>query len=210
MFEDLFRLLPGRAGYRPGGIRSRHRDRPLDGRQATRGHDRAFFSVFPPNGAYLRNRINNSSHNSPCGHMVTAPACVVLASHQTSHTPRMDISGHIGRQSGHSVCEVFRGRPVRGTTRRTSRDHAAVRVTIGIRVTNKASGIGWPSDSPRAARRPAVLERRGSRLRLEPGQMMTPPARRGLLDDMENFVREQFDGQVTRPIVVTFTTAKAT
>jgi len=40
--------------------------------------------------------------------------------------------------------------------------------------------------------------------------MMTPPARRGLLDDMENFVREQFDGQVTRPIVVTFTTAKAT
>jgi SAM-dependent methyltransferase len=39
-------------------------------------------------------------------------------------------------------------------------------------------------------------------------QMMTPPARRGLLDDMENFIRQQFDNQVTRPIVVTLTTAK--
>jgi SAM-dependent methyltransferase len=39
-------------------------------------------------------------------------------------------------------------------------------------------------------------------------QMMTPPARRGLLDDMENFVRQQFDNQVTRPIVVTLTTAR--
>jgi trans-aconitate methyltransferase len=38
-------------------------------------------------------------------------------------------------------------------------------------------------------------------------QMMTPPARQGLLDDMENFVRQQFDDQVTRPIVVTLTTA---
>jgi SAM-dependent methyltransferase len=38
-------------------------------------------------------------------------------------------------------------------------------------------------------------------------QMMTPTARRGLLDDMENFVRQQFDNQVTRPIVVTLTTA---
>jgi SAM-dependent methyltransferase len=39
-------------------------------------------------------------------------------------------------------------------------------------------------------------------------QMMTPLARRGLLDDMENFVRQQFDNQVTRPIVVTLTTAR--
>lgn len=38
-------------------------------------------------------------------------------------------------------------------------------------------------------------------------QMMTPPARQGLLDDIENFVRQQFDNQVTRPIVVTLTTA---
>jgi SAM-dependent methyltransferase len=37
--------------------------------------------------------------------------------------------------------------------------------------------------------------------------MMTQPARQGLLDDMEYFVRQQFDNQVTRPIVVTLTTA---
>jgi hypothetical protein len=41
-------------------------------------------------------------------------------------------------------------------------------------------------------------------------QMMTPPARQGLLDDMENFVRQQFNDQVTRPIVVTLTTATVT
>jgi SAM-dependent methyltransferase len=41
-------------------------------------------------------------------------------------------------------------------------------------------------------------------------QMMTPPARQGLLDDMENFVRQQFGNQVTRPIVVTLTTATVT
>jgi SAM-dependent methyltransferase len=41
-------------------------------------------------------------------------------------------------------------------------------------------------------------------------QMMTPPARQGLLDDMENFVRQQFDNQVTRPLVVTLTTATVT
>jgi hypothetical protein len=39
-------------------------------------------------------------------------------------------------------------------------------------------------------------------------QMMTPQARRGLLDDMENFIRQEFDNQVTRPIVVTLTTAQ--
>src|SRR5580692_5671606 len=39
-------------------------------------------------------------------------------------------------------------------------------------------------------------------------QMMTPAARQGLLDDMENFVRQQFGNQVTRPIVVTLTTAR--
>ena len=41
-------------------------------------------------------------------------------------------------------------------------------------------------------------------------QMMTPQARQGLLDDMENFVRQQFGNQVTRPIVVTLTTARVT
>ena len=39
-------------------------------------------------------------------------------------------------------------------------------------------------------------------------QMMTPLARQGLLDDMENFIRQQFGDQVTRPIVVTLTTAR--
>ncbi len=41
-------------------------------------------------------------------------------------------------------------------------------------------------------------------------QMMTPAARQGLLDDMEDFVRHQFGNQVTRPIVVTLTTARVT
>jgi len=41
-------------------------------------------------------------------------------------------------------------------------------------------------------------------------QMMTPAARRGLLDDMEDFVRQQFGDQVTRPVVVTLTTATLT
>jgi SAM-dependent methyltransferase len=39
-------------------------------------------------------------------------------------------------------------------------------------------------------------------------QMMTPPARQGLLDDIEDFIRQQYDDQVTRPIVVTLTTAR--
>jgi len=39
-------------------------------------------------------------------------------------------------------------------------------------------------------------------------QMMTPSARQGLLDDMENFVQQQFGDQATRPIVVTLTTAR--
>jgi len=38
-------------------------------------------------------------------------------------------------------------------------------------------------------------------------QMMTPSARQGLLDDIEDLVRQQFDNQVTRPLVVTLTTA---
>ena len=38
-------------------------------------------------------------------------------------------------------------------------------------------------------------------------QMMQPAARQGLLDDMEAFVEQRFDGQVTRPLVVALTTA---
>lgn len=38
-------------------------------------------------------------------------------------------------------------------------------------------------------------------------QMMTPENRRGLLDDIEAFIIANFSGSVTRPIVVTLTTA---
>lgn len=38
-------------------------------------------------------------------------------------------------------------------------------------------------------------------------QSMEPTSRQSLLDDMEAFVREQFDDRVTRPLVVTLTTA---
>ncbi len=39
-------------------------------------------------------------------------------------------------------------------------------------------------------------------------QMMEPAERSGLLDDIESFVREHFDGQIVRPLVVTLTTAR--
>lgn len=38
-------------------------------------------------------------------------------------------------------------------------------------------------------------------------QMMEEPRRLGLLDDMEAFIRTEFGGRVTRPLVVTLTTA---
>jgi SAM-dependent methyltransferase len=38
-------------------------------------------------------------------------------------------------------------------------------------------------------------------------QMMEPVARQGLLDDIETFIKERFDGHVTRPLVVTLTSA---
>jgi SAM-dependent methyltransferase len=38
--------------------------------------------------------------------------------------------------------------------------------------------------------------------------MMTPSARQGLLDDIETFIQQRYDDQVTRPIVVTLTTAR--
>lgn len=39
-------------------------------------------------------------------------------------------------------------------------------------------------------------------------QMMQPDLRRALLDDMESFVRDEFDNEVIRPLVVTLTTAR--
>jgi hypothetical protein len=41
-------------------------------------------------------------------------------------------------------------------------------------------------------------------------QMMDESARLGLLDAMETFVRDDFGGVVTRPLVVTLTTATLT
>ena len=39
-------------------------------------------------------------------------------------------------------------------------------------------------------------------------QPMPPPQRLGLLDDMESFINEHFDGRVTKPLVATLTTAR--
>ncbi len=41
-------------------------------------------------------------------------------------------------------------------------------------------------------------------------QMMLDADREGLLDDIETFIRNDFDGVVTRPLVVTLTTARLT
>lgn len=41
-------------------------------------------------------------------------------------------------------------------------------------------------------------------------QMMEPQPRQGLLDDMVDFINEHFDGHITRPLVVTLTTARTT
>ncbi len=38
-------------------------------------------------------------------------------------------------------------------------------------------------------------------------QMMNTAERQGLLDDVEAFIHERFGGQITRPLVVTLTTA---
>jgi SAM-dependent methyltransferase len=39
-------------------------------------------------------------------------------------------------------------------------------------------------------------------------QMMEPEEREGLLDDVETFIQERFGGRITRPLVVTLTTAE--
>ena len=41
-------------------------------------------------------------------------------------------------------------------------------------------------------------------------QMMKEPARSGLLDELESLIRTEFGGIVTRPLVVTLTTATLT
>jgi SAM-dependent methyltransferase len=62
-------------------------------------------------------------------------------------------------------------------------------------------GYDWNQTYSAAGYRKLMLSYSGT-------QMMKPSARQGLLDDMENFVRQQFGDQVTRPIVVTLTTAR--
>lgn len=39
-------------------------------------------------------------------------------------------------------------------------------------------------------------------------QMMNSNDRAGLLNDIERFINERFDGHITRPLVVTLTTAR--
>jgi SAM-dependent methyltransferase len=41
-------------------------------------------------------------------------------------------------------------------------------------------------------------------------QMMAAPGRLGLLEEMESFINEHFDGRITRPLVATLTTARRT
>jgi len=56
----------------------------------------------------------------------------------------------------------------------------------------------------------SAAEYRQLMLSLSGTQSMEPATRQCLLDDMEEFVREQFDDQVTLPLVVTLTTATRT
>jgi hypothetical protein len=39
-------------------------------------------------------------------------------------------------------------------------------------------------------------------------QLMNPAQREGLLDEIEAFIQHRFSGQITRPLVVTLTTAR--
>jgi len=53
----------------------------------------------------------------------------------------------------------------------------------------------------------SVAEYRKLMLSYSGTQMMAPPQREGLLDDLEAFITDEFHGQITRPLVVTLTTA---
>ena len=58
----------------------------------------------------------------------------------------------------------------------------------------------WNQTYTAAAYRKLMLSYSGT-------QMMNPADRTGLLDDVETFIQERFSGQITRPLVVTLTTA---
>ena len=59
----------------------------------------------------------------------------------------------------------------------------------------------WDQAYSAAAYRDLMLSYSGT-------QAMTEPARSGLLDDMERFITAEFDGEITRPLVVALTTAR--
>jgi SAM-dependent methyltransferase len=62
-------------------------------------------------------------------------------------------------------------------------------------------GYDWNQTYTAAAYRKLMLSYSGT-------QMMNPAERQGLLDEIETFIRDRFGGQITRPLVVTLTTAK--
>jgi SAM-dependent methyltransferase len=62
-------------------------------------------------------------------------------------------------------------------------------------------GYDWNQTYSAAAYRKLMLSYSGT-------QMMNPTDRQGLLDEIETFIRDRFGGQITRPLVVTLTTAK--
>nr|WP_221328453.1 class I SAM-dependent methyltransferase [Actinoplanes sp. L3-i22] len=96
--------------------------------------------------------------------------------------------GHVGPQAPERNAV---DPPIRGAL---SDDPRFVNVEVGA--------YDWNQTYTAAGYRRLMLSNSGT-------QMMSPVARQGLLDDMEDFVRKQFDDQVTRPLVVTLTTATA-
>jgi SAM-dependent methyltransferase len=62
-------------------------------------------------------------------------------------------------------------------------------------------GYDWNQTYTAAAYRKLMLSYSGT-------QMMNPTDREALLDEIEAFIRDRFSGRITRPLVVTLTTAK--
>jgi len=74
-----------------------------------------------------------------------------------------------------------------------SRDRRFVEVEV--------RGYDWNQTYTASAYRKLMLSYSGT-------QMMEPAERNGLLDDIEAFIRERFNGQIVRPLVVTLTTGR--
>jgi ubiquinone/menaquinone biosynthesis C-methylase UbiE len=67
---------------------------------------------------------------------------------------------------------------------------------VGVQV----HAYDWNQTYTAAAYRMLMLSYSGT-------QMMDPEAQAGLLDEIQTFIQERFNGQITRPLVVTLTTA---